>query len=185
MPRDFTPIVLTAGRYQKIVLGGHDWGGAVVYRTCLWYPEFVTHLFSVCTPYFTPVKADYVDLETRVNTILPNFRYQIPLASGEVEKKIQGRDALLNFLNGMYGGRGPEGEVVFTTEEGPIFENVSKIGQSPLLEPHVGVVRTMLKTDLTETQESEYYADEYARKGLHSTLNWYRTGPINHKEELE
>jgi soluble epoxide hydrolase / lipid-phosphate phosphatase len=32
-------------------------------------------------------------------------------------------------------------------------------------------------------QEIDYYADEYARNGLHGTLNWYRTGEVNHGEE--
>jgi pimeloyl-ACP methyl ester carboxylesterase len=122
---------------ERIVLGGHDWGGAIVYRVCLWYPEFVTHLFSVCTPYATPSKDPYVDLETRTNTVLPNFKYQVQLASGEVEKHVKDRDTIHNFLSGMYGGRGPNGEVVFTTEKGVLFENLGKIGPSPLMSSDV------------------------------------------------
>ena len=122
---------------EHIVLGGHDWGGAVVYRTCLWYPDFVTHLFSVCTPFWAPSKDPYVDLETRTNTVLPNFKYQLQLASGEVEKHVNDRKTIKQFLNGMYGGRGPKGEVVFTTEKGVLFENLAAIGQSPLVSPEV------------------------------------------------
>jgi hypothetical protein len=41
---------------RSVVMGGHDWGGATVYRVAQWYPDLVSHVFSVCTPYPTVVK---------------------------------------------------------------------------------------------------------------------------------
>merc|ERR1712070_1062729 len=37
----------------SIILGGHDWGGAVVYRVAQFYPDLVSHVFSVATPFFS------------------------------------------------------------------------------------------------------------------------------------
>jgi pimeloyl-ACP methyl ester carboxylesterase len=56
---------------SSIILGGHDWGGAVVYRFALRYPKLVSAVFSVCTP-FAPPRKEFVDA-----TVLPNFKYQV------------------------------------------------------------------------------------------------------------
>ncbi|SLM37633.1 epoxide hydrolase [Lasallia pustulata] len=153
---------------SRIILGGHDWGGAIVYRVALWYPEFVTHLFAVGTPYLAPSK-DLEPLEELVKTKLPNFGYQLQLASGDVEKVITSRDELRQFLNALYGGKGPNGEVGFTVQEGLLVQNLPKLGPSPVI----------------SEKYLNYYTDQYARNGIHSTLNWYRTREVNFEEELE
>ncbi|MCJ1413409.1 hypothetical protein MMC19_007514 [Ptychographa xylographoides] len=153
---------------SQIILGGHDWGGAIVYRVALWYPEIISHLFSVCTPYLAPAKGKYVSLQDIVTTVLPNFGYQLQLGSGEVEKVLDSREQIRLFLNAMYGGKGPNGEVGFSPQSGIIFENLPHLGPSPLL----------------SAQELDYYADEYAKNGLRGTLNWYRTREVNYQEEL-
>jgi soluble epoxide hydrolase/lipid-phosphate phosphatase len=56
---------------SSIILGGHDWGGAVVYRFALRYPKLVSAVISVCTP-FAPPRKEFVDA-----TVLPNFKYQV------------------------------------------------------------------------------------------------------------
>lgn len=111
-------------------------GGAIVYRVALWYPEFVTHLFAVGTPYLAPSK-DLEPLEELVKTKLPNFGYQLQLASGDVEKVITSRDELRQFLNALYGGKGPNGEVGFTVQEGLLVQNLPKLGPSPVISEKV------------------------------------------------
>ena len=108
-----------------------------MYRTYLWYPSLVTHLFSICTPFFPVSKGDFVPLEVRVETTLSNFRYQIQLASGDVEKKLQSEGQIRCALSAIFGGRGPNNESGFSTREGFIFENLPKIGASPLLSADV------------------------------------------------
>lgn len=152
---------------EPVILGGHDWGGALVWRLALWYPERVSAVFSVCTPYNPPNKT-FLSLEEVVRR-LPNFAYQLHLAGPDVEARLVGEDATRHFINGMYGGRGPNGEAVLDTSRGVLFENLPKIGRSPLLAP----------------EEEEYYVAEYARTGLRAPLNWYRTRKINYEEELE
>ncbi|MCJ1417469.1 hypothetical protein MMC32_003813 [Xylographa parallela] len=104
----------------------------------------------------------FVSLEDAVRTVLPQFGYQIHLASGEVEKVIVSKEQIRQFLNALYGGHGPNGEILFSPEKGIIFENLPKIGPSPLL---------------TE-REMDYYVDEYTNHGLHSTLNWLEKSRI-------
>ena len=76
-------------------------------------------------------------LEELVETKLPNFRYQLQLASGEVEKAIISREQIRQLLNGLYGGRGPNGEVGFTTQQGLLVQNMPKLGPSPLVSERV------------------------------------------------
>ncbi|MCJ1291739.1 hypothetical protein MMC34_003284 [Xylographa carneopallida] len=110
----------------------------------------------------------FVSLEDAVRTTLPQFGYQIHLASGEVEKVIVSREQIRQFLNGMYGGHGPNGEILFNPKKGVIPENLPNIGPSPLL----------------TKGEMDYYVNEYTNHGLGSTLNWYRTRELNYQEEL-
>lgn len=100
-------------------------------------------MFSVCTPY-TPPHKDYVSLEDLVKGILPQFAYQIHLASGEVEKSVNDEQSIRQFLKGMYGGRGPNGETSFNPESGVIADNLPKIGESRLLN---GKVRSLLSRE--------------------------------------
>jgi len=107
-----------------------------VYR----HPELVTHVFSVCTPY-TPPRKEYISTEDLVKTQLPQFAYQLHLASGEVEKFVNDEQSIRQFLKGMYGGRGPNGEIAFDPCKGILEENLPTIGDSRLLD---GKVRSKL-----------------------------------------
>jgi len=100
---------------------------------------------------------------------VPQFGYQLHLASPEVEAAIQTKEQMRQFLNGMYGGKGPKGQVIFDPEKGVLFENLPKVGKSRLF------------TD----KEMDYYVEEFSRNGLHGTLNWYRQRKANWEEDLE
>jgi hypothetical protein len=84
-------------------------GGAIVYRIALWYPNLVTHIFAVCTPYIPPT-TNWVPLEQFVIQ-LPNFMYQLQLASGDIERAIKTRDDIRAFLNAVFGGKGRGGRI--------------------------------------------------------------------------
>ncbi len=156
------------GPGAQIILGGHDWGGEVVWKTALWQPQLAKALFSVSTP-FVPPGATWLSDEAFIKA-LPNFAYQLQLAGPHVSANLVGRDRLRNFLNGMYLGTGPDRETVFSTARGVLLDNLDvPIGQSPLM----------------TREESEFYADEYNRHGIHYPLNWYRTRRINWEHERE
>lgn len=140
---------------DKVFLGGHDWGGAVVYRIALWYPEFVNKVFSVCTPFWAP-SSTFVPLEEIVKSKWPNFRYQLHLASGEVEKHIQSKKSIWQFLNACYGGKGPNGEFGIDVTGTTKFEDLHKLGKA------IVITAEML----------DYYAEQYARNGMHGTCKF-------------
>jgi len=148
---------------QTIILGGHDWGGSVVFRVALHYPTLISAIFTICTP-FTPPRSTYIP-----STVLPNFKYQLQLKGPDVEREIVGKEKIRQFLNGMYGGRTPEKKLIFSVDLGVHFENLDKVGPSPLL----------------TKDEIDYYVEQYSRNGLHGPLNWYRTGELNFEDEKE
>jgi pimeloyl-ACP methyl ester carboxylesterase len=146
---------------SSIILGGHDWGGAVVYRVALWHPELISALFSVCTPFFPPGK-EYVDM-----TVASNFKYQLQFRGTDVEREIVGEEKLRQFLNGMYHGTGPNGEPLFSVDHGVHFERLNKLRPARL----------------ASSEELDFYAKEYAKNGMHGPLNWYRTGELNFEDD--
>jgi pimeloyl-ACP methyl ester carboxylesterase len=158
------------GDKGQIILGGHDWGGALVWRTALWHPELIKAVFSVCTP-FSPPHSKWVPLEDYIASgKLTNFKYQLQLAGPDVERELRSEDKVRQFLNAMFGGKGKHGEVGFTTQ-GVVFDNLDKLGPSPLV----------------SKEELDHYARRYMLQGvppMKGPLNWYRTRRINFDEEL-
>ncbi|KAJ5690685.1 hypothetical protein N7462_005077 [Penicillium macrosclerotiorum] len=152
----------------KIILGGHDWGAAFAYRIALWYPELISHLFTVCVPYARP-QAQFLSIEELVRTAAPHFTYQLQFASGDLEKVIRSKGEIKQFLSSLYGGRTAKGEFGFDAEKGVLLDRLSDLKPSRLL----------------SEEELEYYSTEFARNGIHGPLNWYRTRKVNHDEELE
>ncbi|KAJ6095996.1 hypothetical protein N7486_006742 [Penicillium sp. IBT 16267x] len=152
---------------SSIILGGHDWGAFVAYRVALWHPDLVTHLFTLCVPYSSP-KKDYLSLEEMARTVMPNFGYQMQFASGELEKVIQSKEEIKQFLTALLGGRTPERQAGFEAEKGILLDRLMRLRHSRLL----------------SEEELEYYGTEYSRHGIHGPLNWYRTRKLNFEDEL-
>ena len=76
-------------------------------------------------------------LEIIVEKYIPTFRYQIQLASGEVEKHVNSEETIRGLLSSIYGGKGPNGEIGFTVQDGVLFDNLTKIEPPPILTPEV------------------------------------------------
>jgi soluble epoxide hydrolase/lipid-phosphate phosphatase len=112
----------------------------VVWRTILWHPEIISHVFSVCTAYTAPSK-NYLSVQDLVKGAVPQFGYQLHLASGEVEERIVSKEQIRQFLSGMYGGRGPDGQLIFNTYTGVLFDNVPIVRSSPLMSQSVRIPR--------------------------------------------
>ncbi|EKD12985.1 epoxide hydrolase [Drepanopeziza brunnea f. sp. 'multigermtubi' MB_m1] len=146
---------------SSIMLGGHDWGGAIVYRVALHYPKLIKAMFSVCTP-FAPPRKEFLDV-----TVMPNFKYQVQLRGPEIEAEIVGKEKLRKFLTAVYGGRTPEGEPGFTVAQGLLFDALPKITPGPLV----------------SKEEMDFYVERYALKGIRGPLNWYRTQELNFEDE--
>jgi soluble epoxide hydrolase/lipid-phosphate phosphatase len=104
----------------QLILGGHDWGGATVYRVAQWYPDLIAAVFSVATPY-SATSRTYTSTRTLAEGKLPNFGYQLQFGSDDgVMEKLIGSDEKLveKFLNGMYGGRTSSRRKFMTPEKG-------------------------------------------------------------------
>ncbi|PGH15456.1 hypothetical protein AJ79_02433 [Helicocarpus griseus UAMH5409] len=162
---DMKELALQLGTSQ-IILGGHDWGGYAIYRIALHHPGFVTHLFSICTPYSPPSK-HYLSTEDIV-TKVPYFGYQLQFISGELEKIIKSKQDIRQFLLSLYGGRTSSGEVGFDVFSGVLLDKFQQLQRSKVL----------------SEEELDYYVDEFARHGVHGPLNWYRTREQNYKDDL-
>ncbi|KAF9431533.1 hypothetical protein BGZ76_000189 [Entomortierella beljakovae] len=82
----------------KVTIIGHDWGGAVVWRFGLYYPNRLHGIISICTPYAQPFKK-YFSLEDIVK-VIPEFDYQLTFADpaylADVEQNLDG------FLEGVF-----------------------------------------------------------------------------------
>ncbi|RDW65207.1 hypothetical protein BP5796_09899 [Coleophoma crateriformis] len=148
---------------STIILGGHDWGGAVVYRIAMRYPKLISALFSVCTPFFPP-QEKFVPL-----TAAPNFKYQLQFQGSELEDAIVGEEKCRQFLNALYGGRTPDGQLGFDVSVGAKIDLLPTLGHTPLL----------------SKEELDFYAKQYAIHGMHGPLSWYRTGEINFADERD
>lgn len=130
----------------QLILGGHDWGGATVYRVAQWYPELIAGLFSVATPYNSTSRT-FTSTKALAEGKLPNFGYQLQLGSEDgVMEKVIGDDEKLveKFLNGMYGGRTSSRRKFMTPEKG-IDLGVMKddeVGKNPFFEDKVSDILT-------------------------------------------
>lgn len=152
-----------------VILGGHDWGGAIAWRLALLHPHLYRAVMVICTPYHAP-SAKYDSLQRRVETVLPNFGYQLHFASGQIEEACDSRQGVRQFLINTYGGRTPEGEIGFTAEKGIDLERQKRM-HTP--------------SRVLSEKELDFYVQEYSRHGLRGPLNWYRTGELNYLDELK
>ncbi|KAK4561855.1 hypothetical protein LTR86_004535 [Recurvomyces mirabilis] len=157
---------------SRIILGGHDWGGLVVYRIAQWYPDLVSHVFSVATPFSAPME-QYVSTEQLVNGPLPQFGYQLQFGSEDhrVEKVIQGKPLIRKFLSGMYGGKLTSGKMVMVPVTGVDLEAMADEKDE------------MKMTPLLNEEELDYYVDQFAINGVEGPCNWYRVRKVNWEDE--
>lgn len=88
-------------------------GGMIVSRVCLYHPSLVQAVFSVGTPYLPPL-ATWEEFEEMVQS-KPTFRYQQHYSSPEFEAALESKEGIRQFFNAAYGGRGPNGELGFST----------------------------------------------------------------------
>lgn len=126
---------------QKLLssVSKHVRGGMVVYRFAQWYPDLVTHVFSVATPYLK-VQDTYTPTEELVAT-LPNFGYQLQLGSQDhiMEKSFTDKTKLRKFLRASYGGQVPSQANLFSPETGFNIKAIlnEEVSMSPLLSAEV------------------------------------------------
>ncbi|EEY58918.1 epoxide hydrolase, putative [Phytophthora infestans T30-4] len=154
---------------SRAVFVGHDWGAVITWRMCMFHPERVIAVCSVCTPYMAPSDV-YVDTNTLVRAV-PQFSYMSLLSQPVKAAKLldvaprrlftatfrlyTDIDASLSFTELLRGV--PE-------SQNPIFTNPSK---------------------LLNLAELDYYVAEYERSGFAGGCNYYAARFINFNDERE
>ncbi|KAF9171415.1 hypothetical protein BGX21_007523 [Mortierella sp. AD011] len=84
----------------KVTIIGHDWGGAIVWRFGLYYPNRLHGIISICTPY-NPPKKEFMSLQEIVK-VLPEFEYQLAFANpSTIVKMNQNVDDVLGNIGTM------------------------------------------------------------------------------------
>ena len=114
----------------------------MVFRVAQWYPDLVSHVFSVCTPYFK-VHDQYVSTEALVKGGVPQFGYQLQFGSPDhkIEKVVTDEAKIRKWLLGHYGGKPSSGKKFMTPEDGVDLSLIEtdEFGPSPLFSQEVTV----------------------------------------------
>ncbi|EEY19238.1 epoxide hydrolase [Verticillium alfalfae VaMs.102] len=150
------------GRHEQVILGGHDWGGALVYRAALWHPTS-TGASSACDAVL-PADSNYVDSRQIAPASPPSFGFQRSSATRPWRQSARHQQDPTAPL-ALYGGRAPEGAFGFDGRTGLNFSNLDRLGASPLV----------------KAAGLEYYVAEYARNTMRGPLSWFRTAEANFK----
>ncbi|KAH7027407.1 Alpha/Beta hydrolase protein [Microdochium trichocladiopsis] len=150
---------------EKVLLGGHDWGGYTAWRLAMWYPELFLSVFSFAV-HFTPPTRRLVTVDDLLK-ILPSLAYQKQLIAPDLEAAL-GKDPreIRQFLNALYNGQ--PGHHVAQVNQGIDIPNLDSYGASPLMSEEM----------------MDHFVGEYARNGLRGPFNWYRVRDLNHEDEL-
>ncbi|KAI1443666.1 alpha/beta-hydrolase [Annulohypoxylon stygium] len=152
---------------EQVILGGHDWGGGLVWPFATLYPDLFKAIFSITYPYIPPT-TEYVDLAVQVaaNQSL-NFKYQLQFRDPAFDRQFRNESAIRQLLIGLYYGQTPDGKQAFSTN-GVDLDILSHVQQPSLL----------------NDTELDQYASEMAIQGFRGPTNWYRTAEINFQDEL-
>ncbi|KAG0265293.1 hypothetical protein DFQ27_000699 [Actinomortierella ambigua] len=73
----------------KVIILGHDWGGAIVWRFADFHPDRVKAVISVCTP-TTPLMDTFVPIEV-IAMANPDFAYQIFFSDPATTELLDGK----------------------------------------------------------------------------------------------
>jgi pimeloyl-ACP methyl ester carboxylesterase len=160
------------GESQQVIIGGHDWGGCIVWDMAQRYPQLVKAVFSVCTPIPEP-EDTYVPLEDDIAAgKQTNFKYKLQFKGFELESHVQGSEKLHQFFNAAYDGKTAAGEHGVSADNGIILDKLPLMKQS----------------ELVSEDEVAYYAAQYMSHEapqLRGPLNWYRVDKLNWESEID
>ena len=160
------------GESQQVIIGGHDWGGRIVWDMAQRYPQLVKAVFSVCTPIPEP-EDTYVSLEDDIAAgRQANFKYQLQFKGTDLESHVQGTEKLRQFFNAVYNGKTAAGEYGVSADTGIIIDRLPLIKQS----------------ELVSENEVAHYAAQYMLRDappLRGPLSWYRVHKLNWENQIE
>jgi soluble epoxide hydrolase/lipid-phosphate phosphatase len=159
-------------KIAKAVFAGHDWGGRMVWRMCLYHPERVLAVCGVCSPYEPPRKT-YLPLEVVVEKV-PQFKYQQFLANTDVSGKALDTSPR-RLLTAMF--RKP-------SEMGPRSTRLSLRKTLMAVDSDVSHPVFTQRSTLLSEAELSYYVEQYSASKFASACQTYATGKIDFENEL-
>eukprot|EP01100_Stratorugosa_tubuloviscum_P013122 TRINITY_DN643_c1_g1_i1.p1 TRINITY_DN643_c1_g1~~TRINITY_DN643_c1_g1_i1.p1 ORF type:complete len:339 (+),score=158.00 TRINITY_DN643_c1_g1_i1:92-1108(+) len=158
---------------EKAVFIGHDWGGALVWRMALWFPQKVTAVCGICTPY-RPCNPQFIPIEI-VATKLPNFYYQVYFNKQDGQLATQElNQSPLRTLRCLHRSVQPADQL-----QGAKW---MKSTHNSLLETHPINPPSSLTLN---GQDEEIYVNAFSATGFGPSLQWYRTGLLNWQDEIQ
>ncbi|CAG8541020.1 8640_t:CDS:2, partial [Scutellospora calospora] len=144
-------------RIIKAIFIGHDWGGGLVWRMCLHYPERVRAVVS-------PPNDSFLNIESLVE-VFPNLHYQLYLSHPKAEVELNNNPEL--YLKATFRTSKPDDFI-------KIYDGKSMTGN---------VIEGIERSPLMSQKELDYYVLNYKTHGFHGGLNWYKTRKINYQDE--
>ncbi|XP_049627384.1 bifunctional epoxide hydrolase 2 [Suncus etruscus] len=142
---------------------GHDWGGVLVWNLALFYPERVSAVASLNTP-FAPAKPD-VDPMKKIEAN-PMFDYQLYFQEPGVAEAELEKDLNRTFRSFFRAFDEPLLAMNKVRKSGGLFV---KVPQKPSLS------RIMTEEDI------QFYVQQFKKSGFRGPLNWYRNINANWK----
>jgi len=153
----------------KIIILGHDWGGAVVWHYSRRYPWRTHAVGAFCTPY-RPRSSQYIPIEQIVQKF-PAFRYQMYLGqhSDTATREIQ--QQIPRFIGIMYR----------TSQRDDYVGKWMRSEYTQLLEGYPQEIR---RSKLLNDREYQDYINVFQKRknGIRASLNWYATDELNYNE---
>ena len=148
----------------KAVFIGHDWGGALVWRMCLFYPSRVLAVAGLCTP-FTPRLDTFLELEQIVER-LPAFAYQLFLVSDAAAPQLDAQAESFFRL------------ILRSSAKDDRSPSPFSFGEDGALTLEHAELSLMISPSVLSA-----YVEAYRRSGFAGGLNWYKTRRVNWEEE--
>ncbi|ORY80288.1 Alpha/Beta hydrolase protein [Leucosporidium creatinivorum] len=182
---DMNLLLDACGVKGKVVVVGHDWGGAVAWRFVNYFPHRVLAVACVCTPYTAPATPSTPSIsdETLIRKFLPNFGYQLwfkqPEATGQLEEVLE------HFLQPMHS---PEFRRKASEKEKAKKGMGSWVAEGRLeqsVKQQIEAKRAGKLPSPPAEKELDFYLSTYRKSGMEGPLSWYKTRAVNRAEEQE
>lgn len=159
--------LLDALNLPRAVFIGHDWGGAIVYRMCLYHPDRVMAVCGVVTPYMPP-RDDLLDLDGYI-ALVPQFSYMKLLADSTNTAKIL-ESSPRRLFSAIYRHHRELDKTQFLAD---IFRGVPDSDDPSYSTP----------SSLLTEEELDYYVAEYTASGFEACCNYYGVRPVDFESE--